>query len=80
MRTMKSSTARTLNETDVLIGVTYIENNLKIEATARQLHFHRQTIQHHLKRIQRITGYDLRNPFDAVDFYDTYHGRGETYL
>jgi hypothetical protein len=40
----------------------YIENGKRIEATARQLFVHANTLRYRLKRFEELTGCDLRDP------------------
>jgi carbohydrate diacid regulator len=47
---------------------TFINNNLNIAETARQLHMHRNTLIFRLEKIENATGLDLRNFEDALTF------------
>lgn len=40
----------------------YIENGMRIEATARQMFVHANTLRYRLKRFEELTGCDLRDP------------------
>ena len=44
----------------------FLQNNLNIAETARQLHMHRNTLIYRLNQIQKETGLDLRNFEDAM--------------
>lgn len=44
----------------------FFENNLNLSEAARKLYIHRNTLIYRLEKIQRITGFDLRNFDDAV--------------
>ena len=46
----------------------FIQNNLNIAETARQLHMHRNTLIYRLEQIQKRTGLDLRLFEDAMTF------------
>ena len=46
----------------------FLQNNLNIAETARQLHMHRNTLIYRLEQIKKRTGLDLRNFEDAMTF------------
>lgn len=46
----------------------FLQNNLNIAETARQLHMHRNTLIYRLEQIQKRTGLDLRCFEDAMTF------------
>ena len=46
----------------------FIQNNLNIAETSRQLHMHRNTLIYRLEQIQKHTGLDLRSFEDAMTF------------
>lgn len=46
----------------------FLQNNLNIAETARQLHMHRNTLIYRLEQIQKRTNLDLRNFEDAMTF------------
>lgn len=46
----------------------FLQNNLNIAETARQLHMHRNTLIYRLEQIKKKTGLDLRNFEDAMTF------------
>lgn len=46
----------------------FLQNNLNIAETARQLHMHRNTLIYRLEQIQNRTGLDLRKFEDAMTF------------
>jgi DNA-binding PucR family transcriptional regulator len=46
--------------------VVFLDNNSSVEATARALFVHANTVRYRLKRIQETTGY---SPTDARDAY-----------
>lgn len=46
----------------------FLQNNLNIAETARQLHMHRNTLIYRLEQIEKKTGLDLRNFEDAMTF------------
>lgn len=46
----------------------FLQNNLNIAETARQLHMHRNTLIYRLEQIQKRTGLDLRIFEDAMTF------------
>lgn len=47
---------------------TFLQNNLNIAETARQLHMHRNTLIYRINQVQKQTGLDLRNFEDAMQF------------
>lgn len=46
----------------------FLQNNLNIAETARQLHMHRNTLIYRLEQIEKLTGLDLRHFEDAMTF------------
>ena len=46
----------------------FLQNNLNIAETARQLHMHRNTLIYRLEQIEKQTGLDLRHFEDAMTF------------
>ena len=46
----------------------FLQNNLNIAETSRQLHMHRNTLIYHLEQIEKRTGLDLRQFEDAMTF------------
>lgn len=46
----------------------FLQNNLNIAETARQLHMHRNTLIYRLEQLERRTGLDLRKFEDAMTF------------
>ena len=46
----------------------FLQNNLNIAETARQLHMHRNTLIYRLDQVKKRTGLDLRNFEDAMTF------------
>lgn len=46
----------------------FLQNNLNIAETARQLHMHRNTLIYRLEQVERQTGLDLRHFEDAMTF------------
>lgn len=46
----------------------FLQNNLNIAETARQLHMHRNTLIYRLEQVERRTGLDLRKFEDAMTF------------
>lgn len=49
-------------------AIYFLENNLNISESARKLYIHRNTLHYRLNKIFNITGYDLRNFEDAMNF------------
>lgn len=47
---------------------TFLQNNLNIAETARQLHMHRNTLIYRINQVQKQTSLDLRNFEDAMQF------------
>lgn len=47
---------------------TFLQNNLNIAETARQLHMHRNTLIYRINQVQKQTGLDLRSFEDAMQF------------
>ena len=46
----------------------FLQNNLNIAETARQLHMHRNTLIYRLEQIEKRTNLDLRHFEDAMTF------------
>ncbi len=46
----------------------FIENDLNVSETARQLYIHRNTLLYRLEKIRRVTEFDLKIFSDAVEF------------
>ena len=46
--------------------MTFIQNNLNMSETARQLYLHRNSLLYRIERIKELTGYDIRLFQDAV--------------
>ena len=56
-------------DSDILhTGLCFLDNNLNIAETARQLHVHRNTLLYRLEQIEKETGLDIRN-FDQAMTY-----------
>ena len=61
-------TADTLDD-EMLKTVSVFQSlNLNVAETARQMYIHRNTLQHRLDKIQKVTGLDVRNFEDAMVF------------
>lgn len=59
-----------LKEDDLLITLeAYLESNLSIKETSKQLHVHINTLHYRLKRIFELTGYSLKETKNLVMFY-----------
>lgn len=61
-------TARLFNEEMIHTIEVFFENNLNLSEAARKLYIHRNTLVYRLEKVQRITGFDLREFDDAVTF------------
>ena len=46
----------------------FLENNLNVSETSRNLYMHRNTLMYRLDKIERVMGLNLRNFSDAVTF------------
>ncbi|WP_251390308.1 PucR family transcriptional regulator [Mediterraneibacter agrestimuris] len=58
----------TLDEEMTTIIDRFLQNNLNIAETARQLHMHRNTLIYRLEQVEKQTGLDLRHFEDAMTF------------
>lgn len=56
-----------LNEIDVQIIRAMSECDMKVQAVADKLHYVRQTIGYHIRRIHRVTGLNPRGFFDLQE-------------
>lgn len=63
-----SSIPETLDEEVSATVERFLQNNLNIAETARQLHMHRNTLIYRLDQLEKQTGLDLRNFEDAMTF------------
>jgi carbohydrate diacid regulator len=52
----------------VMTALRFFENNLNISETSKKLFIHRNTLIYRLNKILKISGYDLRNFEDAINF------------
>lgn len=59
-QSMDEETTATVNK--------FLQNNLNIAETSRQLHMHRNTLIYRLEQIEKRTGLDLRQFEDAMTF------------
>ncbi len=50
----------------LLTASTFLNNDLNISETSRQLFIHRNTLMYRIERILKMTGYDIRNFNDAL--------------
>lgn len=50
----------------LLTASTFLNNDLNISETSRQLYIHRNTLMYRIERILKMTGYDIRNFNDAL--------------
>lgn len=55
-----------LEEEDLGTIERFLENNLNISETARQMYIHRNTLVYRLERVQKMTGLDVRRFEDAM--------------
>ena len=60
---------RLLDEEMIETVETFMDRDLSLSDTARQLYIHRNTLVYRLDKIQKATGLDLRSFRDAVTFY-----------
>ncbi len=49
-------------------GEAFLSNNLNVSETAREMFIHRNTLIYRIDKIERLTGLDLRNFSDALNF------------
>jgi len=50
----------------------FLFSNLNSTDTANKLFIHRNTLLYRLGKIKGLTGYDIRNFLEAVNFYSLY--------
>ena len=62
--------AKLLTQDDELMqtGEAFLHSNLNVSETARELYIHRNTLNYRLDKIERLTGLDIRNFGDALNF------------
>ena len=53
---------------DLRLNNKFIENNLNISETARQLYVHRNTLVYRLERLEKAIGLDIRKFDDAMTY------------
>ncbi|QIB26922.1 PucR family transcriptional regulator [Caloranaerobacter azorensis] len=58
-----------LNSDEIKTAMYFLKCNLNISETARKLYIHRNTLIYRLDKIQKDTGFNLRNFDDALEFY-----------
>ncbi|MBQ4089561.1 MAG: helix-turn-helix domain-containing protein [Clostridia bacterium] len=63
-----AQTARLFNDEMIHTIEVFFENNLNLSEAARKLYIHRNTLVYRLEKVQRLTGFDLREFDDAVTF------------
>lgn len=63
-----NKTARLFNDEMVHTIEVFFANNLNLSEAARKLYIHRNTLVYRLEKVQRLTGFDLREFDDAVTF------------
>lgn len=63
-----NKTARLFNDEMIHTIEVFFENNLNLSEAARKLYIHRNTLVYRLEKVQRLTGFDLREFDDAVTF------------
>ena len=61
-------TAMLFNEEMLTTINTFLEKDLNLSDTARQLYIHRNTLVYRLDKVQKVTGLDLRRFDDAMTF------------
>ncbi len=64
----KKSTQETFDHETLFTIQKFFENNLNVSETSRKLFIHRNTLVYRIEKIKRITGLDLRNFEDAIEF------------
>lgn len=65
---MNTRTSRLFSDEMVHTIEVFFENNLNLSEAARKLYIHRNTLVYRLEKVQRVTGFDLRQFDDAVTF------------
>ena len=65
---MNPRTARLFSDEMVHTIEVFFENSLNLSEAARKLYIHRNTLVYRLEKVQRLTGFDLRQFDDAVTF------------
>jgi DNA-binding PucR family transcriptional regulator len=56
---------------ETLAGTTerFLANGMRVEATAKELFLHPNTLRYRLKRFEELTGCDLRDPRCALEVW-----------
>lgn len=65
MRTIATDTKLTKTQAEVIVKMA--KNNINAAATAREMFMHRNTVDYHIRMIQRNTG---KNPLNFYDLQD----------
>ena len=74
MPTTEFST-KTLSDLDKLVIRRMVECNLNAAEVARRENYSESAIRYHIRKIQKITGCDIRTTLDAVRLYEAvWHG------
>ncbi|MGI6239945.1 MAG: PucR family transcriptional regulator, partial [Christensenellales bacterium] len=63
-----AQTSRLFNDEMIHTIEVFFENHLNLSEAARKLYIHRNTLVYRLEKVQRLTGFDLRQFDDAVTF------------
>lgn len=57
--------------------IAFAESNMRLSEAARALHYHHNSIDHHLRAVKNKTGLDPRNFFDLQKLYAMAKGEDE---
>jgi purine catabolism regulator len=47
----------------------FLQHNARWEAASAALYVHRHTLRYRMRKVEELTGRDLSNPFDRMEFW-----------
>jgi sugar diacid utilization regulator len=59
-----------MNDLQKSVVIAFAENDMTIYRTAQAMHYHRNNIHCHLRRVREKTGLDPYNFFDLIKLYE----------
>ena len=65
-----------MTQTQKAVVIGMANNSLSVTKTAREMHYHHNTIQFHVQMIHKQTGLNPRNFFDMIQLYQEATGGG----
>jgi len=63
-----------MNNMDKIIILSLADNNMSVNATARNLCYHRNTVQYHIDGVKKETGLNAKQFYDLVKLVEIAKG------